>query len=149
MKTFLLFFILILFNCQSQVGEGTSAQQKKEIQFEDRYHYPFSLTQKDFIVIDSQQKMDEIFTIIHQKNSGNRLSPIPTVVENETFIIVKPQLKNSNDVSIEKINLENKTLTIKVKELDNPDFKKTSRISPNILLKLQGNIIFKKIIIKY
>lgn len=56
MKTFLLFFILILFNCQSQVGRGSSTPQKKEIQFEDRYHYPFSLTQKDFISIDSQQK---------------------------------------------------------------------------------------------
>lgn len=36
--------------------------------------------------------MDEIFTTIHQKNTGNRFSPIPTVVENETFIIVQERL---------------------------------------------------------
>lgn len=93
--------------------------------------------------------MDEIFKIIHQKNKGNRLSPIPTVIENETYIIIKPHLKNSNDISIDKISLIKNTLYIKVTEFDNPDFQKTSRVSPNVLLKLSGNINFKNITTQY
>ncbi|GAA5097009.1 hypothetical protein GCM10023210_31510 [Chryseobacterium ginsengisoli] len=123
--------------------------QEKRIQFEDKSHYPFTLTQKDFLLINSQQKMDEVFNLIHQKNSGNRFSPIPAIVENETYIIIKPQLRNSNDVSIDKISLIKNILYINVSEFDNPDFTKTARISPNILLKLNGNITFRKIILKY
>ncbi|WP_415328874.1 hypothetical protein [Chryseobacterium sp. MMS23-Vi53] len=123
--------------------------QKKDISFEDNYHYPFTLTQKEFLIIDSQKKMDEVFNLIHQKNQGNRYAAIPTVMENETYIIIKPHLKNSNDVIIENINLNKNILYIKIKEFENPDFSKRSRISPNILLKLLDRILIKKIIMKH
>lgn len=149
MKIYLYFFLFLFLNCQSQIASNNAVRQEKRIQFEDKSHYPFTLTQKDFLLINSQQKMDEVFNLIHQKNSGNRFSPIPAIVENETYIIIKPQLRNSNDVSIDKISLIKNILYINVSEFDNPDFTKTARISPNILLKLNGNITFRKIIIKY
>ena len=149
MRLYLYFFLFLFLNCQSQIVSNNVVSQGKEIQFEDKHHYPFALTQTDFLLINSQQSMDEVFNLIHQKNIGNRFSPIPTIVENETYIIIKPQLKNSNDVSINSISLIKNILYIKVSEFDNPDFKKTNRASPNILLKLNENITFKKIIIKY
>jgi hypothetical protein len=149
MKIYLYFFLFLFLNCQSQIASSNVVSQGKEIPFEDKYHYPFSLTQKNFLIINSQNKMDEVFTLIHQKNTGNRFSPIPTIIENETFIIIKPRLKNSNDVSIDAIRLIKNTLYIKITEFDNPDFNTTSRTSPNILLKLSGNITFKKITITY
>lgn len=149
MKIYLYFLFFLFINCQSQVAGNNALFKGKDIQFEDQYHYPFSLIEKDFIIINSQQKMDEIFKIIHQKNKGNRLSSIPTVIENETYVIIKPYLKNSNDVSIDKISLINNTLNIKVTEFNNPDFQKTSRVSPNILLKLSGNVNFKNITTQY
>lgn len=149
MKIYLHFLFFLFINCQSQVAGNNALSKGKDIQFEDQYHYLFSLIEKDFIIINSQEKMDEIFKIIHQKNKGNRLSPIPTVIENETYIIIKPHLKNSNDVSIDKISLIKNTLYIKVTEFDNPDFQKASRVSPNILLKLSGNVKFKKITTQY
>lgn len=145
----LYFFLFLFLNCQSQVVSNNRMPKEKEIQFEDKYHYPFSLTSKDFLLIDSQQKMDEVFKLIHSSNKGNRLSPIPVVVENETYLIIKPPLKDYNDVLIEKISLDKNTLYIKVTGYDNPDFARTNRVSPNILLKLTENITFKKITIKY
>lgn len=141
--------LFLFINCQSQIVGNNVLSQRKEIQFEDQYHYPFTVSQKDFVIINSQEKMDEIFKIIHQKNKGNRFSPIPTVIKNETYIIIKPHLKNSNDVSIDKISLVRNTLYIKVTEFNNPDFQKTSRVSPNILLKLSGNVNFKNITTQY
>lgn len=149
MKLYLHFLFFLFLNCQSQIVGNKVLPQGKEIQFEDQYHYPFTLSQKNFLIINSQEKMDEIFKIIHQKNKGNRFSPIPTVIENETYIIIKPHLKNANDVSIDKLSLIKNTLYIKVTEFDNPDFQKASRVSPNVLLKLSGKISFKKIITQY
>lgn len=149
MRLCLYFFLFLFLNCQSQIVSGNVVLQEKEIQFEDKNHYPFSLTSKDFLIIDSQEKMDEVFSRIHQNNKGSRFSPIPAVVNNETYIIIKPHLKNFNDVLIDKISLKKNTLYIKVTEFNNPDFGKTARTSPNILLKLNGNITFKKITFKY
>ncbi|WP_307455838.1 hypothetical protein [Chryseobacterium sp. SORGH_AS_0447] len=120
----------------------------KPIPFEDKNHYAFSLTSKDFFIIQSQEQMDEIFSIIHQHNSGNRFSPIPAVIENETYLIIKPRLKNTNDVAIESVIVDKDILYITVTPFDNPNFSKKSRLSPNILLKLTGNVSFKKVTIK-
>ncbi len=105
MRLCLSFFLFLFLNCQSQIVSRNVMHEEKEIQFEDKIHYLFSLASKDFLIINSQQKMDEVFKLIHQKNIGNRFSPIPAIVENETYLIIKPCLKNSNDVSIDKIVL--------------------------------------------
>lgn len=149
MKIYLCFLLFLFINCQSQIVDNSSLPEGKEIQFEDYNHYSFTLSSKDFVIINSQDKMDEIFKIIHQKNKGIRLSPIPTLIENETYVIIKPLLQNSNDVSINKISLIKNILYIQVTEFDNPDFQKTNRTSPNILLKLSGTINIKKIITQY
>lgn len=149
MKIHLCFFLFLFLNCQSQIVSTNGVLKGKEIQFEDKYHYSFTITSKNFLLINSQQKMDEVFMRIHNNNKGNRFSPIPALVENETYLIIKPPLKDSNDVLIEKVSLDNNILYIKVTEFDNPDFNKTNRVSPNILLKLTGKITFKNITITY
>ncbi|KUJ57106.1 hypothetical protein [Chryseobacterium aquaticum] len=123
--------------------------QKTEIEFEDNYHYPYSLTENNFHIIDTQDKMDNIYSIIHKKNGGKRLAPIPTVTDEETFIIIKPLLKNANDVSVAKVTFDNETLYIKIKEFNNPSIDVKNRQSPNILLKLLKKISAKKVITQY
>jgi len=85
---------------------------------------------------------------LHKKNGGKRLAPIPTVTE-DTFVIIKPLLKNANDVSVEKVTFDNETLYIKIKEFNNPSIDVKNRQSPNILLKLLKKISAKKVITQY
>ncbi|WP_322926058.1 hypothetical protein [Chryseobacterium sp. MHB01] len=148
MRPFLYFFLFLFLSCRSQIGVD-NAMQQKPISFEDKNHYSFTITSGNYFIINTQQKMDEVFRIIHQKNSGNRFSPIPAVVENETYIILKPALKNSNDVSIDSVSFYKNVLYVKVKEFENPDLSKTSRISPDILLKLNEKLDIKEVIIQY
>ncbi len=148
MRLYLYFFLFLFLNCQSQIADIDPASEGKQISFEDKNHYPFSLTSKDFLIIDSNEKMKESFRSIHQHTQGNRFSPIPVVRENETYIIIKPVLKNTNDVFVESLILNKDTLYIKVKAFENPYFRPESRFSPNILLKLTGRVTFKKVIIK-
>lgn len=149
MKTYLYFLFLLFINCQSQNANKLSMSQKTEIEFEDNYHYPYSLTENNFLIIDTQDKMDNIYSIIHKKNGGKRLAPIPTVTDEDTFVIIKPLLKNANDVSVEKITFNNETLYIKIKEFNNPSIDVKNRQSPNILLKLLKKISAKKVITQY
>lgn len=149
MKTYLYFLFLLFINCQSQNANKLSMSQKTEIEFEDNYHYPYSLTENNFLIIDTQDKMDNIYSIIHKKNGGKRLAPIPTVTDEDTFVIIKPLLKNANDVSVEKVTFDNETLYIKIKEFNNPSIDVKNRQSPNILLKLLKKISAKKIITQY
>ncbi len=144
MKMYLFFLGFLFLQCQSQNALHSAAQVQK-IMFEDRTHYSFSLTARDFLIIDSQEKMDSIFATIHQKSNGKRLSPIPAVIPGETYIIVQPELKNSNDIQINDIILDRNILILKIKPFDNPDFGRNSRSKPSILLKLKGNIQFKNI----
>ncbi len=126
MKLDLYFFLFFFLNCQSQTDSRYSMLYGKEIQFEDKHNYPFTLAQKDFLIINSQEKMDEVFTLIHQRNERNRFPPISRITESETYFIIKPHLKNFNDVSIDKISSEKNILYTKVSEFMNPDFNKTT-----------------------
>lgn len=147
---FILCFLLIYFvNCQSLAVKEIDMKQTVNIPFEDQYHYPFPLIKNNFLVIDTQEKMDQIFAIIHQKTGGGRLAPIPTITPYETYIIIKPALKNTNDIMIQNVSLNKKVLTVAIKEFDNPDFKKENRTSPDILFKLLKKVSIKKITTKY
>lgn len=149
MKIHLYLLLFLFINCQSQNANNSSMSQKTEIEFEDNYHYPYSLTENKFLIINTQDKMDKVYSIIHKKNGGKRLAPIPTVTDEETFIIIKPLLKNSNDVSVEKVFFSNETIYIKIKEFNNPSIDVKNRQSLNILLKLLKKISAKKIITQY
>lgn len=148
MRLLLYFFLFLFLSCRSQVGLG-NAMHQRQISFEDKNHYPFTVTSGNFLIIDNQETMDEVFRIIHQKNTGNRFSPIPAVVENETYIIIKPSLKQSNDVSVDSLSFYKNTLYVNVKEFQNPESTLSSRISPNILLKLNEKLDIQKVIIQY
>ena len=132
----------------SKVTSAVSAT-KEILSFEEVNHYPYSLTSKNYLWIDDQEKMDEIFSIIHKQSGGIRLAPIPTIMDDSSYLIFKPTLKNSNDIEITEIYLQNNILNINVKPLENPDLRAGSRISPNVLVKILKKITDKKITINY
>ena len=132
----------------SKVTSAVSAT-KEILSFEEVNHYPYSLTSKNYLWINDQEKMDEIFSIIHKQSGGLRLAPIPTIMDDSSYLIFKPTLKNSNDIEITEIYLQNNILNINVKPLENPDLRAGSRISPNVLVKILKKITDKKITINY
>ena len=139
-------FLLLIFSfigCASQALNST----KTPIAFEDVYHYPYHLISAKFEIIDTQEKMDEVFSIFHKNSVGNRLAPIPGITETESYLIFKPVLKNSNDVEIEEMYLQNDILYIKIREFENPQLVNTNRVAPYILVKLLKKVSIKTITI--
>lgn len=137
--------MISLFGCGPQVVNSA----KVPIEFEDVNHYLYELIPEKFQVIDTQKKMDAVYSVIHKKSGGTRLAPIPTISTEESYLIFKPLLKKTNDVEITEIYTEKDTLFITLKEFNNPQVEKSSRISPNILVKILKKVSAKKLVINY
>mgnify|MGYP003583490020 FL=1 len=143
MKYFVFLLIISLFSCQSTL----SKMEKTPMEFEVVNHYPYDLIKNQFKIIKTQAEMDSVFAIIHSKTIGNRFSPILTVSDEETFVIFKTKLKNHNDVEIKNVGFGGNVLEINLQEIDNPQIAKSSRISPNILLKLPQKVSIENLVI--
>lgn len=139
--------LLLIFSigCNSQVGKGVS----EKIDFEEGNHFRYNLTSEKYLLLDTQQKMNAVYKIIHAQTTGNRRAPIPTVAEDESYFIFKPVLKNSNDIEIKEILLSDDVVYVEVKEFDNPEVSQSSRISPNVLVRILKKVNPKKIITNY
>lgn len=145
MKYLFTLLVLALFACEPQ----KSSSLKTPVEFEEVNHFPYELTAGKFLVIDTQQKMDAVYAVIHKNSVGNRLAPIPSLNNEELYIVFKPELKNTNDVEIKNISVGNDTLFINVQGVDNPQIESSSRIRPNILVKLLRKIPLNHIDINY
>lgn len=136
----ILAFFLFL-SCDSQTNS-----KRVEVQFEDVNHHNFNLTSETFLILDSQEKVDKLYEEIGNHYGGKRRPPIPQVNSEEKFVLFKPILKNTNDVEILKVELENNDLFIKTKPFYNPENPENNRIAPYILIKVYTNINIKKVI---
>ncbi|WP_027376151.1 hypothetical protein [Kaistella palustris] len=145
MKFLYIFFLMAFLSCDSQSKNSL----RTPVEFETVNHYPYNLTPEKFLVIDTQAKMDAVYSVIHRNTVGNRLAPIPSVNDGELYVVFKPTLKDTNDVEITGITTANDTLYVGLKESDNPQIKKASRMQPNILVKLQTKIPLKNIVTTY
>lgn len=138
-------FLFLMVGCNSQSANSSSGT----IDFEEVSHFNYNLTSDNYLILDTQDKLDAVYKIIHSKTQGNRLAPIPTINESETYLVFKPVLKNTNDVEIKEIALKNNILYINVDDFINPQIEKSSRVTPNVLVKVLKKITPKKIIINY
>ncbi len=139
----LLFFFLLSCNSQSVNDQSDS------IDFEEVNHFAYSVISGESSILDSQEKIEAVYKIVRSNIQGNRYPPIPVINSEETYVVFKPVLKNSNDIKIKKIYLQNKNLYIVLDEFDNPQKNSTSRVNPSVLVKLLEKVNAKKIVIQY
>lgn len=145
MNYFFSIFLFLMIGCEAQSVNKSSAK----MEFEEVSHFPYALTSAPYLILDTQDKIDSVYKIIHSNAAGKRLAPIPTIQEDETYVVLKPVLKNSNDIQIKEISLLNNNLYVDVDAYNDPQIKITSRVSPNVLVKVLKKISPKKIIINY
>lgn len=115
------------------------------LNFETVNHFPYPIIEGDFQVLDRQEKIDAVYAIIHSKTTGNRLAPIPNYSPEETYVVIKPPLKNNNSVEIKSISIKDKTLFVAFSEINDLQMNPTERVSPYVLVKILEKIAPEKI----
>lgn len=141
MKYFFTFFLFTILSCNSQL----QTPMKTSLNFEMVNHFPYPIIKGDFQVLDTQEKIDAVYAIIHSKTEGNRLAPIPSYSAEETYVVIKPTLKSENSVEINTISLQEKTLNIDLKEINDPQINPSKGISPYVLVKILEKVSANKI----
>ena len=136
-----IFAFFLFLSCDSQTNS-----KRVEVQFEDIYHHYLNLTSEKFLILDSQEKVDKIYEEIGNQYGGKRRPPIPQVTSDEKLVLFKPILKNTNDLQILKVELENEVLNIETKPFYNPEVPENKRIAPYIFLKIYTQQNIKKVI---
>lgn len=134
--------MISLFSCQSSIKT-----EKAPVEFEVVNYYPFDLIKDQFKVIKTQPEMDSVFTIIHSKITGDRFPPILTVNDDETFVIFKTKVKNSNQLDVKNVSINNKKLLVDLQEIESSQITSTSKISMDVLLKIPKKLTIEKVII--
>lgn len=145
---------LLFFSCNIQPGnplQGTESSQSKQVNipFEEITQFPYQITAERFLILDSQQKIDDVYASINAKNKGSRMAPIPTYTGEETYLVIKPVLKTTNSVSVDHIFQKGDTLYVAVKPVNDPQQSASSRVAPNVIIKLEQKISAQKVIINY
>ena len=123
--------------------------QNNEISFEDVQHTSFALHSQRFLVVDTQEKMDAIFQIIHQHNPGDRFPPIPTINNEETYLVINSEPKNTDDVVVKKIINNDGNLIIDIEDFSNPNTSDQNEKTVSILIKFLKKVNVKNVTITH
>lgn len=140
MKYLIAIVLFTFLCCESQVKKS----EGKTLNFETVNQFSYPIIKGNFQVLNSQEKIDAVYKIIHSKTEGNRLAPIPTYSEDETYFVFKPASKSINEIEISEILLQGKTLNISFKE-NTISTHPNDMVSPYILVKIPEKIVAEKI----
>lgn len=141
MKYFFTLLLFAFFSCNSQLKAPT----KLPLNFEMVNYFTYPIIAGDFEILNSQEKIDAVYAIIHSKTEGNRLAPIPNYSTEETYIVLKPELKKENSIEIKSISLSGQTLLVELQELNDPQINPTTKVSPYVLVKILDKISATKL----
>jgi len=145
LKSLLYFSLLIhLFSCQNaKMNSGNL--EVKEVEFEEVNHVNIRLIDSESKVLKSQTEINNIYEIINANNPSPRKNPIPTFEENETYIVLQPNIEQL-DFTVSKVSESNQNLEIKIQQYDNPEFK--NKKHPAIIIKLNKKNYYNGVTIK-
>jgi len=96
---------------------------------------------KEFMILAT---FDQTLDLYGKLEDGkfSRSEPIPTLFDNEFFIVLKPQLKKLKygDINVVRIEEKNSVLNVYYKEIKNDEYLSNKQKNPILILRLKGNI---------
>ncbi|WP_139419190.1 hypothetical protein [Chryseobacterium mulctrae] len=96
---------------------------------------------KEFMILAT---FDQTLDLYGKLEDGkfSRSEPIPTLFDNEFFIVLKPLLKKLKygDINVVRIEEKNSVLNVYYKEIKNDEYLSNKQKNPILILRLKGNI---------
>lgn len=96
---------------------------------------------REFIILTTFNQTLDLYRKLEDKKFP-RSEPIPTLFDNEFFIVVKPQLKKLKygDIDVVRIEEKKSILNVYYKEIKNEEYSLNKQKNPILILRLKGNI---------
>lgn len=131
-----LFYFLLFFLLTCAVKSPAAPVEAIDYELVSRFSFP--VIKGNTMVLNSQEKIDDLYKTVRRHSQGNRYPPIPVYSEEETYIVIKAEENAYNPAAITKIELGNDTLLVFIRR--DSTLKKSTLEFRYILLKLNKKI---------
>lgn len=118
-----------------------TSMQDETVDFSEVRRLNRDVALKESVIITTFKETLDIYSKLDDKKFS-RSEPIPTLSDDEFFILLKPKLKKLQygDIEIVKIKSEKSALYIYYKEITNEEYLLNKLTNPIIIMRLKGNI---------
>ncbi|WP_230635094.1 hypothetical protein [Chryseobacterium sp. LC2016-29] len=96
---------------------------------------------KEFVILTTFNQTLDIYSKLNDKKFS-RSEPIPTLFDDEFFILLKPRLKmfKYGDIDVVKIEKEKSVLNVYYTEIKNEEYLLNKQKNPILILRLKGDV---------
>lgn len=96
---------------------------------------------KEFVILTTFSQTLDIYSKLNDKKFS-RFEPIPTLFDDEFFILLKPRLKifKYGDIDVVKIEKEKSVLNVYYTEIKNEEYLLNKQKNPILILRLKGDV---------
>lgn len=132
--------LIMTFSCV-----GTKESQYHSIPFEEQLRTNVDIDLPEVKIVENLQDLTDLYTKL-QDPKYPRSAPIPYFDnENESMILLKPQLKNhpNGDIEIIDVLMTGSEVTINYKEIENWEYAEKNQSHPILIIKI--NKVAKKV----
>lgn len=96
---------------------------------------------KEFMILTTFDQTLNLYSKLEDKRFS-RSAPIPTLFDDEFFILLQPQMKKLKygDIDVVRIEENGSILNVYYKEITNDEYSLNKQKNPILILRLKGNI---------
>lgn len=140
--------LVVGLNCSSSVLGKSDIKTNKLITIQDnsvgfseerRFNKDVDL--KEFVILTTFNQTLDIYSKLNDKKFS-RSEPIPTLFDDEFFMLLKPRLKRFKygDIDVVKIEKEKSVLNVYYNEIENEEYLLNKQKNPILILRLKGGV---------
>lgn len=140
--------LVVGLNCSNSVLGKSDIKMDKSIMMQDNF-VGFSeekrlnkdIDLKEFVILTTFNQTLDIYSKLNDKKFS-RSEPIPTLFDDEFFILLKPRLKmfKYGDIDVVKIEKEKSVLNVYYTEIKNEEYLLNKQKNPILILRLKGDV---------
>lgn len=140
--------LVVGLNCSNSVLGKSDIKMDKSIMMQDNF-VGFSeekrlnkdIDLKEFVILTTFNQTLDIYSKLNDKKFS-RSEPIPTLFDDEFFMLLKPRLKmfKYGDIDVVKIEKEKSVLNVYYTEVKNEEYLLNKQKNPILILRLKGDV---------
>lgn len=115
--------------------------QDNSVGFSEERRLNKDIDLKEFVILTTFNQTLDIYSKLNDKKFS-RSEPIPTLFDDEFFMLLKPRLKvfKYGDINVLKIEKEKSVLNVHYTEIENEEYLLNKQKNPILILRLKGNV---------